>query len=30
MTFVVSAAAMGFVTATTVNQELFLESLVSG
>ncbi|GHG50135.1 pyridine nucleotide-disulfide oxidoreductase [Amycolatopsis bullii] len=27
MTFVVSAAAMGFVAATTINQELFLESL---
>ncbi len=27
MTFVVSAAAMGFVAATTINQDLFLESL---
>jgi thioredoxin reductase len=29
MTFVVSAAATGFVAATTINQELFLESLES-
>ncbi|ONI87946.1 hypothetical protein ALI144C_07675 [Actinosynnema sp. ALI-1.44] len=27
MTFVVSAAAMGFVTATTINQDLFLDTL---